>query len=293
MSKEPIHLVDGSIYFFRALFGVPDLFFDGAGKAVNGVKGYLHFLFGLVHDQDARYLVVAFDESLTSCFRNDLYPAYKAHRPLPDENIKYQFKLCQRLTASLGVLTLAHPRFEADDIMATVAARARRPVRLLSRDKDLLQLLRPGVTLASPVSGVATESQFHAQFGFPPALYPDYQALQGDSVDNIPGVPGVGPKTAARLVARFGGLEAIYANRSGWPEVGVGAQSRVAQRLLAHRADAMLFRQLTRLHRRAPVRYPASATRVGSGSLDGLRRGIERAGLLRHFAGPLARVASG
>ena len=139
MSESPLHVVDGSVYFFRGLFGVPDVFFDQRQRSVNGVKGYLHFVFDLIAQDQARFVVVAFDESLNTCFRNALYQGYKADRPLPDANILYQLQVCRRITAALGILTLAHAQYEADDIIATLVARARRPVAIYSRHKDLLQ----------------------------------------------------------------------------------------------------------------------------------------------------------
>ena len=292
MADAPLHVVDGSVYFFRGLFGVPDLFFDSRDRAVNGVKGYLHFLFELLLTRQARHAVVAFDESLNTCFRNELYPCYKSDRPLPDENIIYQLRLCQQLTSRLGILTLAHARFEADDIIATIAARARRPVCVYSRDNDLLQLLRANVTLASPVAGVRTSAEFEKRFGFAPDLFPDYQALRGDSVDNIPGVPGVGEKHAQRLISRFGRLEGIYANVGSWPKAGVAAGGRLSESLLRNRAQAMLFRRLTRLQRRTPVQYATDQLKVSQCSTRALRRSLRRAGLDRHFARPLARLES-
>ena len=288
----PLHLIDGTLYFFRGLFGVPDVFFDNEGRSVNGVKGYLHFLLGYLTRQRARhgalYAAVAFDESLTTCFRNRLYPEYKANRPPADDNIRHQLGLCRRLTQDLGVLTLAHRRFEADDILATLASRARRPVVLLSRDKDLQQLLRPGVEIVDGLGGAAVDADvFEGRWGFAAGLFPDYQALVGDAVDNVPGVPGVGPKTAARLVAGLGGLERIYARTERWSELGIKPGGKVAESMLAHRAHALLFRRILRLHRRVPLRYSRGALRIrpdpGKRGLCRLRRLGLAGGLSRAY----------
>ena len=278
--------------FFRDLFGIPDVFMDARGRAVNGVKGYLHYLLGLVARDQARRVVVAFDESLRTCFRNDIYAPYKANRPPPDDNVKFQLASCRRLTGQLGVLTLADHRYEADDILATLAARARRPVCLHTWDKDLLQLLRPSVTLRAPVSGVVCDATFRQRFGFAPALFPDYQALQGDASDNIPGVPGIGPSRAGRLVAELGSMEAIFAGRREWPRLGLPVASQAHRNLAAQREQAFAFRRLTRLCRRVATSYASADVMVGAPQVDCVARDLEASGLLRYFAKPLALLRS-
>ena len=263
-SVAPLHLVDGTLFFFRAYFGVPDLFFDARGRSVNGVRGYLQFLLGHISEHQVRFAAVAFDESLTTCFRNEIYPEYKANRPPADEDIRFQLGLCRRLTRELGILTLADRRYEADDILATLTARARRPVLLLSRDKDLQQLLRPGVEISAGSGDAPMDAaEFSRRRGFAPALFPDYQALAGDAVDNVPGVPGVGAKTATRLVSGLGSLESIYAQPERWSELGIKVGGRMEESLLGHRQQARLFRRILRLHRRVPLGYATGELRVG------------------------------
>jgi len=285
-SLEPLYLFDGTYYFFRALHGLPDVFADPRGRSVNGVRGFLQFLLGTLTGRRVRFAAVSFDESLDSSFRNAFYPAYKANRPPPDDDIRRQLDACQQLCRALGLLTLADPVYEADDIMATLAARSRRPVWLVSRDKDLNQLLSPRVRLWEVgTDRVTTTAAFEADFGFPPAAYPDYQALVGDAVDNVPGLPGVGDKTARRLIARFGSLEGLYADASAWPEAGIRPGSRLAQNLAGDRDRAFLFRRVLRLERRAPIRYPSAALRIGRGDRGDLDAALEELGL----AGPAQR----
>jgi DNA polymerase-1 len=186
---------------------------------------------------------------------------------------------------------LADLEFEADDFIATLARRARSDVVIVSRDKDLQQLLAPGVLLRDPADGSTTDATaFQERFGFEPAAFPDYQALTGDSVDNVPGVRGIGPKTAQRLVAALGPLEAIYAAQSAWPDAGLKPGSRAAERLLEGQEAAFLYRRVLRLDDRVPL--PAGVTgarlkppgraeldaRLGAlGLAEGLGSGVARA----------------
>lgn len=287
---EPLYLFDGTLYFFRALHGLPDVFADSRGRPVNGVRGFLQFLLGALTGRRIRFAAMTFDESLDSSFRNALYPAYKANRPPPDDDIRRQLDACRRLCRALGILTLADPVYEADDIMATLAARSRRPVWLVSRDKDLNQLLSPRVQRwEAGTDRVTTTACFEAEFGFAPAAYPDYQALAGDTVDNVPGLRGVGDKTARRLIARFGSLEGLYADPSAWPEAGIRPGSRLAQTLASDRDRAFLFRRLVRLERRAPIRYPSAALRIGRGDSGELDAVLEDLGLAGAAQRGLAR----
>lgn len=266
--QAPLYLLDGTLLFFRALYGMPDVFSDGAGRRVNGVRGYLTYLMNLVHGraglpEPVRFCAAAFDESLNTCWRNDKYPAYKANRTPADDNIRYQLARAREFTALLGVPVLADLRYEADDFIATLAKQSSRPVVVVSRDKDLQQLLNDNLTLLDPKDGSQTDAGgFEQRFGFQPSLFPDYQALTGDSVDNIPGVRGAGPKSAGRLIGAFGTLEALYAAEARWPEAGVKATSKLSERLLDEKAQAFLFREILRLDDQVPVGLDLDATRL-------------------------------
>ncbi len=253
--SAPLFLLDGTLLFFRALYGMPDVFRDRDGLSVNGVRGYLSYLLKVLSGGvqigpagPVTHCAVAFDESLTTCWRNRVYAAYKANRPPSDENIRQQLERCQAVTALLGVPLLADLEFEADDFIATLARHSTRGVVIVSRDKDLNQLVDDRIRLLDPkddtLRGLA---EFQTEFGFMPALFPDYQALTGDSVDNIPGIKGIGPKAAGRLVRSFGGLEAIYDAEARWPEAGLKEGSKLAERLRQGREQAFLFRQVLRL----------------------------------------------
>ena len=280
----PFYLLDGTLLFFRALYGVPDVFKDRDGHSINGVRGYLSYVLKVLsggvagptgYGGPANHCAVAFDESLTTCWRNRIYPDYKANRPPADENIRRQLDRCKAVTALLGVPVLTDLEFEADDFIATLARQSDRPVVIVSRDKDLNQLVDDRVRLLDPKDDELRGSpEFRAEFGFAPQLFPDYQALTGDSVDNIPGIRGIGPKVAGRLVTCFGGLEAIYAAEPRWTEAGLKAGSKLAERLREEQEQAFLFRQILRLDDRVELALQVGDPVVAPPKREAMARGL-------------------
>ncbi len=263
MRRSALFLLDGTLLFFRALYGLPDVFKDQQGRSINGLRGYLTYLLNTLERYEVGYCAAAFDESLTTCWRNEIYPEYKANRPAADDNIRFQLGRCRELTDLIGVPVLADLEYEADDFIATLARRSRREVVIVSRDKDLQQLLSSTVTLLDPSNeSFMDTSSFRARFGFDPDHFPDYQALTGDSVDNVPGVRGVGPKTAQRLVAEFGGLEKIYSQSDHWQRAGIPAGSKMAANLAAEQERAFLFRRVVTLEDRVPDSLSLKETRL-------------------------------
>ena len=209
MSQVPLYLIDASIYVFRAYYSIPPNFFDPDGNVVNAVYGYSHFLVDFLKHKP-EFVSVAFDESLNTCYRNEIYPEYKANRDVPDENIKYQFEKCQEITRLLGLHSLCLKLFEADDIIGTLAKKlaTSAPVIIVTRDKDLGQLLKAGDLMWDFAADTFTDVEgVRQKFGVSCDQLADYLALAGDTVDNIPGAPGVGAKTAAALLAHFETLD--------------------------------------------------------------------------------------
>jgi 5'-3' exonuclease len=278
-----LYLVDASLYVFRAWHSMPDEFQDADGWPTNAVHGFARFLLELVERERPRHIAIAFDEALDSCFRHALYPAYKANREAAPEALKRQFAHCKALCAALGLAVLAHRDYEADDLIGSAlqAARAHghRGV-IVSADKDLSQLLadsdeqwdfargqRWGAT------GVKARQGVHAH------QVADYLALTGDSVDNIPGVPGIGAKTAAILLAHFGTLDALLARVEEVPFLRFRGAAQAAAKLRQHREQALLCRRLTTIALDAPLacdsrfpRVPADAPALRA-LCDGLRFG--------------------
>ena len=258
MAASPLYLLDASIYIFRAWFAVPDRWFTRQGDPVNAVYGYLQFLLKLIDEVRPRKIAAAMDESLGSCFRNELYPAYKSSRVLPDSALAFQLEACKVMTESLGIITLAHSRYEADDLLAGLAAMARqrrRPVCILSRDKDLGQLLqRSEDRLWDYGSGrILQRTDFAQHYGVHPEQVVDFLALVGDPVDDIPGVPGIGKKTAALLLQRFGRLDRLLAQPDLLLDTDIRGRASLVTKLQTCRAQILLARQLVTLHRELPV----------------------------------------
>lgn len=219
-------LIDGSFLFFRGLHSMEDSIRAPGGEPVNGAFGFAAALMSELSAASATQALVAFDESLGSGYRHALYPDYKANRPLPDDNIRFQLGACQAFCQALSIPCMASQNFEADDIIASAAVLAARSsvgnVRIVSRDKDLKQLLTDRVHMWDPVScRQHSAASFEEEFGFPPERFPDYQALVGDSGDNVPGVPGVGAKTAGTLMAQYQRLEDVIASVPRWKDDGI------------------------------------------------------------------------
>lgn len=252
---HPLLLVDASVYIFRAWHSLPDSLTSADGAPANAVYGFGDFLAGLLEAARPRALAVAFDESLETSFRNELYPDYKGNRESAPPELKAQMAHCRSLTRALGAAALVSPRYEADDLIGSLLARAREPAAIVSSDKDLAQLLRPGDVLWDYARGVRYDPDaVRERFGVTCGQMRDYLALAGDPVDNIPGVPGVGPKTAAALLAAYGDLDAVYADLDGIAALdGLRGAAGVAARLAAARDAAFLSRELATVVCDAPL----------------------------------------
>lgn len=253
---EPVFLLDASVTIFRYYFSMPDAWWSDDGRPTAAVYGYSRWLVQLLSRHQPTRIAACFDESLGTCFRNQLFPAYKASRVLPDDDLAFQLRACREMTESLGIATYASYTHEADDLIGTLAARAHRqgrPVRIISRDKDLLQLLRPGDQLwdATPEGQVRDWASVTALFGIDSAQIPDYLALIGDPCDDIPGVPGVGPKTAVALLREFGSIPNLLAHLDQLSHLPLRGAAGLSGKLRDHSDQLMLMRQLTRIDRRA------------------------------------------
>lgn len=255
--RPALFLVDASVYVFRAWHSMPDEFFDEDGAPVNAVHGFARFLMELLERSRPAHIAVAFDEALESSFRNTLYPAYKANRDPAPESLKRQFRLCQEFAAALGLAVMVDPSFEADDLIGTLLVRQRpqgfRGV-IVSADKDLGQLLEDGDVQWDYARNQRFDPQTVLErFGVPPARIPDFLGLAGDAVDNIPGVPGIGPKTASALLAHFGDLDTLLERVDEVPYLRLRGAPAHAERLRTHAAQALLSRSLARIALDAPL----------------------------------------
>ncbi|MBA1148098.1 flap endonuclease [Ectothiorhodospiraceae bacterium WFHF3C12] len=254
---ERVFLLDASVYVFRAWFSVSDGVSDDEGLPANAVFGYGAFLCDLLERQRPDYIVAAFDESLTSSFRNDIYPDYKANRPPPPDDLRRQFQVCQRFTEALGVPVLASERYEADDLIGSFARRVRGDAVSMvytTADKDLAQLMEGTDSWWDAARDRWLDAEgVRANLGVAPHQIADLLGLAGDSVDNIPGVPGIGRKTAAALLAALESLDGVYADLDAVTRLGLRGAKRVRGLLETHREQAYLSRELTRIHCEVPL----------------------------------------
>lgn len=289
MSATPtLYLVDASIYVFRAWHSLPEPVLDDTGEPVQAVHGYLRFLLDLLERERPRHIAVAFDESLESSFRNAAYPAYKANREPAPEALKRQFRRCQDVTAALGLAVLADPQFEADDLIGSLLARQRRAGfrgLILSPDKDLSQLLEDGDQQWDYARNLRwSAADVPQRMGVGARQIPDFLGLSGDAVDNIPGVPGIGAKTASALLAHFGTLDALLARVDEVPFLRIRGAAGHALKLRQHRDLALLSRQLATISLDAPLPAQLDDAQRGPGDRTALDQLLDR---LR--CGPMTR----
>ena len=247
-----VFLVDGSGYIFRAYHALPPMN-RRDGTPTNAVFGFCNMLMKLLEDTEADYLAVIFDAARRN-FRNDIYPDYKANRPDAPEDLVPQFGLIREATRAFNVACLEMEGYEADDLIATYAREAEAlgaEVTILSSDKDLMQLVTDGIHMMDPMRDrrIGTE-EVREKFGVGPDKVVDVQALAGDSTDNVPGVPGIGVKTAAELINTYGDLETVLDRAS---EI---KQPKRRENLIAFADQARISRDLVRLKDDVPVTAP-------------------------------------
>lgn len=262
---KTLYLVDASIYIFRAYFSIPESMTGADGKPVNAVYGFADFLHQLATLAKGRHYVVAFDESLTTSFRNDLYPPYKANRELPPPELAAQLKACQELAGILGFRTYASERYEADDLIGTVARQMRTKdfrMAYVTGDKDLAQLLKPGDIWWNFARGEKLNpSTTREKLGVRPDQVVDLLALMGDAVDNIPGVPGIGQKTATVLLTHLKSLEKIYSDLDRVAQLPLRGARRAQLQLEQYRDQAYLSQSLARISENAPIRCTEASSK--------------------------------
>ena len=243
MGNETIYIIDGSAYIYRAYHAIAPLS-NSKGLPTNAVYGFVNMLRKLIKEKQPEYIGVAFD-SRGPVFRHELYKEYKANRPPMPEDLAPQIPYIHSLIKGFNIPLLEEERYEADDIIASLAVQLSakgHEVVIVSGDKDLLQLVAEKVVMWDPMKDQRmTPETVEKKYGVTIAQLLDYFALIGDSSDNVPGVPGIGPKTAAKLISEYGSLDGIYA------AVDAMKKSKMKERLIAHRDEAYLSRKLIRL----------------------------------------------
>ncbi|MBV6659021.1 MAG: DNA polymerase I [Devosiaceae bacterium] len=271
-ADDHLMLVDGSTYIFRAYHALPPLTRKSDGLPVGAVSGFCNMLWKLLHEGDrellgppATHLAVIFDHSAYS-FRNDIYPDYKAHRPEPPEDLRPQFPVIREAVRAFNVACIEQEGYEADDLIATYttqAVEAGAKVSIISSDKDLMQLMiHPDVVLVDTMKDRRMgPAEVMEKFGVTPDKMIDLQSLAGDSVDNVPGVPGIGVKTAAQLLDEFGDLETLLA------QADTIKQTKRRENLINFADQARVSKRLVTLKTDVPAAEPLESTLVRG--LDG------------------------
>jgi len=247
---DHLFIIDGSGYIFRAYFALKTPMTTSQGVPVSAVFGFTNMLLKFLRDNEAGGLVVVFDKGRRT-FRHDIFEGYKAQRPDPPEDLIPQFAIVREAAEACSLPIIELENYEADDIIATLACRARDAgvqVTIVSSDKDLMQLVGDGVDMLDPIRNTPIgPEEVEEKFGVPPEKVVDVQALAGDSVDNVPGVPGIGVKTAAELIRTHGDLETLLARAH---EI---KQPKRRERLIEFADQARLSRRLVELDCEVPL----------------------------------------
>tara|TARA_R110000782_G_scaffold78276_8_gene155488 strand:- start:147206 stop:150037 length:2832 start_codon:yes stop_codon:yes gene_type:complete len=261
--QNHLYLIDGSGYIFRAYHQLPPLT-NRHGIPAGAVYGYTTMLWKLakdLHEADGpTHMAVILDKS-SKTFRNDLYDKYKANRPPAPEDLIPQFPLIRDATRAFSLPCIEEEGFEADDIIASYTREALARgwhVTIVSSDKDLAQLIQPGVDMLDTMKNERRSDDYvMTKFGVGPDKLGDVLALMGDSVDNVPGVPGIGPKTASKLINEYGSLDGVFAALPGMKP------SKMKENLIEHEGMARLSRQLVELHAQVPLPDPLDDLKLG------------------------------
>ncbi len=258
-------LIDGNALVHRGFHALPPLTTSRTGEMVNAVYGFANTLFKVVSTQKPSHWAIAFDFPAPT-FRHALYDQYKSQRPPTPEELKSQIRRVHELADALGIPSFELEGYEADDILATLALQAREvdiPASILTGDRDLLQVVRPGITVLLPgrnFSEAVTydEAAVEARFGVTPEQYAAFKALVGDTSDNIPGVPGIGDKTAAKLLSQFGSLEELFRN------VSAVTPQRAQSALAASRDQVKASEQLSSVVTDVPLQLTLEDCTIGN-----------------------------
>ncbi|MCX2932920.1 DNA polymerase I [Mycobacterium sp. CVI_P3] len=271
--KPTLLLLDGNSLAFRAFYALPaENFKTKNGLTTNAVYGFTAMLINLLRDEQPTHVAAAFDVSRQT-FRAERFPEYKANRSSTPDEFRGQIEITKEVLAALGITVLAEPGFEADDIIATLATQAEQEafrVLVVTGDRDSLQLVSPDVTVLYPRKGVSDLTRFTPdavveKYGLTPAQYPDFAALRGDPSDNLPGIPGVGEKTAAKWILEYGSLQGLVDNVDT-------VRGKVGDSLRDNLSSVVLNRELTDLVKDVPLAQTPDTLRLQPWDRDQIHR---------------------
>ncbi|UYA62558.1 DNA polymerase I [Pectobacterium sp. F1-1] len=278
IAENPLILVDGSSYLYRAYHAFPPLT-NSAGEATGAMYGVLNMLRSLLLQYQPSHVAVVFDAK-GKTFRDELFENYKAHRPPMPEDLREQIEPLHSMVKAMGLPLLAVSGVEADDVIGTLAVQAEKAgksVLISTGDKDMAQLVTPSVTLINTMNNtILGPQEVCDKYGIPPELIIDFLALMGDASDNIPGVPGVGEKTAQALLQGLGGLDALYANLDKIAELSFRGAKTMAPKLEQHKDVAYLSYQLATIKTDVELDLSSEQLTVNEPDVDELHRLFSR-----------------
>ena len=250
MKKPRAYLIDSSIYIFRAWHVFDDSITDIDGNPANAVYGFSEFLYQLIQQKNPEYIACAFDEHQTDSYRCGIYPEYKANRPPAPEELIVQFEYCREFCRAVGIPEFGSNRFEADDIIGTLASRLRSEgydITIVSADKDLTQLVlgEKDAWWDYARGNVLNDKGVEKHWGVKPHQIADLLALSGDKVDNIPGIPGVGYKMASNLLKKYPDVESVIENIENISAMKFRGSARIQNLVNEHQGMLPMNKQLT------------------------------------------------
>lgn len=249
-AHSPAWLIDSSIYVFKSWYTYPE-HQDLQGNSVNAVIGFIEFASKLLERESPEMIGFAFDESLETSHRREIYPAYKANRASAPESLRFQFKQCRAFLEAMGIHQAASNKYEADDLLGTWAKHfslQSRPTYIISADKDLAQLVTDIDYWWEYQRGEPMDTKkITKRFGIKPEQIAEQLAISGDKSDNIPGVPGIGLSTAAKLLRRFGSIENLLSQIEEVSTMQIRGAKRIQQLIRAHQDTILLSHKLTKI----------------------------------------------
>src|SRR5215467_4531460 len=282
MTKKPVYVVDAMNYIFRAYHALPDTIVSPSGQLTNAVLGYLRTLLRIIKERKPEYMASAFEGDKS--FRNAMFAGYKANRKQPPQDLEAQFEYCRRITEAIGVASFEVNDYEADDVIGTIAAQMSalgHPVVVVTGDKDMSQLVGPNVQVYDMAKEHwLDENAVREKFGVAPSQIPDLLALHGDHIDNIPGVEGVGPKTARQILAMCRTVEEL-ATAELPTTASFRGRDEILKRIRENMDRVRISRQLATICCEAPIEISPEVLRYRRGDSRVLRPLCHELGFVR------------
>jgi len=260
--KKPVYIIDSMNYIFRAYHGLPNNIVSPSGMLTNAVLGYLRTLLRIIKERKPEYIAAVFEKD--TCFRSSIFAGYKANRKQPPADLEAQFEYCRKITEAIGVACCEVEDYEADDVIGTIAARMSllgHPVIVVTGDIDMSQLVCKNVRVYDIAKEQwLDETGVREKFGVAPSQIPDLLALHGDHIDNIPGVPGVGEKTARQILAVCRTIEELGSSELA-PKLKFRGRDEILKRIRENMENVRISRTLATICCEAPIQVSSEALR--------------------------------